>query len=244
MAKEVIIIGDGPSIMNYDLGSLDNNVDRIYCGKHIFHRDFNSNPNISCHYIVIEPRLLWPNCMLDRKRSYIKSLKMITNKMMDNFRINGSVNYYLHWTNIPFIRNLKNLTFISNRRVPGTTYLEQITGSFDACISLADHLGYTKVHLLGFDGFVLEESYNNRWYEKNEKKFKPDTSRTVKFLIDKFDHIRFYVVAESKLIFDSKKLLKSDIRINSCKNRVQLRDVMREGDIKTLASSKYLNVDI
>jgi len=244
MEKEVIIIGDGPSIRNYDLSTIDSSIDRIYCGKHIFHKNFNSNPNINSHYIVIEPRLLWPHFMLDKKRNDLKSLKSINNKMIDKFRINNNVNFYLHWTNIPFIYNLRNLTFICNKRIPFTTYLEHITGSFDACISLANHLGYTKIHLLGFDGFVLKESFYNRWYEKNEKKINPDTSKAVKFIINKYDHINFNVVAQGKLIFDYNKLLKSDLKIKFSKNRFHLFDLMNEEYIRILSSSKYLNVDI
>jgi len=243
MAKEVIIIGDGPSIRNYDLSTIDSSLDRIYCGKQIFHKNFNSNPNINSHYIVIEPRLLWPNLMLDKKRNYVRSFKTIINKMIDKFRINNNVNFYLHWTNIPFIYNLSNLTFISNKRIPFTTYLEHINGSFDACISLANHLGYTKIHLLGFDGFVLKESFKSRWYEKIGKKFNPDTSKAVQFTINKYNHINFNVVVEGKLILDSNKLVKSDLKIKYNKNRFHLSDLIDKDDIRILSSSKHLNID-
>ena len=117
MQKEVVIIGDGPSIRNYDLSTIDPSIDRIYCGNQIFHKNFNKNPNINSHYIVIEPRLLWPNYMLDDKRNILKSFRTITNKMIDKFRINDNVNYYLHWTNMPFVKKIPNLKFICNKKV-------------------------------------------------------------------------------------------------------------------------------
>lgn len=244
MAKEVIIFGDGPSIRNYDLLSINPNLDRIYCGNQIFNKNFNANTNGNSHYIVIEPRLLWPNFMLDKKRKFVKSFKTITNKMIDKFKINNNINFYLHWTNIPFIYNLSNLTFICNKRVPFTTYLEHISGSFQACISLANHLGYNKIHLLGFDSFVLKESSYSRWYEKIEKIITNDASKAVQFIINKYDHINFNVVSEPKLILDSNKLFKSDLKIKYSKNRIHLSDLIDEDDIRTLSSSKHLNIDI
>lgn len=243
MGKEVIIIGDGPTIRNYDLSSICPSVDRIYCGNQIFHKNFNTNPKINSHYIVIEPRLLWPNFMLDNKRIQIKSFKKITHKMIDKFRINNNVNYYLHWTNIPFTRNIPNLNFVADKKIPFTVYLQLISGSFYACISLANYLGYNKINLLGFDSFVLNKSSNNRWYEKLGAITSNNSKNKVQFIIDKFNHIDFKVVSEHKLIFNSSKLGKSELNIKYNKKRFNLIDLVKKSDIEILATSKYLNID-
>ena len=244
MEKEVLIIGDGPSIRHYDLSSIDANVDRIYCGSQILHKNFNINKSINSNYIFIEPRLLWPDFMLDKKRYYLKDERQRINRISKGFESNPNVNYYLHWTNAPFTFNLRNIKFVSNKKTPFTTNLGHITGSFSACISLANHLGYDKIHLLGFDSFVLNKSSNNRWYEKLGEITQNNSKNAVQFIINQFHHMNFNVVSEHELILDSSKLRKSDLNIRYNKNRFNLIDLVNKNDIEIMAMSKYLNIDI
>lgn len=244
MEKEVIIIGDGPSIRHYDLSSIDENIDRIYCGSQILHKNFNINKSINSNYIIIEPRLLWPDFMLDKKRYYLKDERQKIKRILKGFESNPNVNYYLHWTNAPFVFNLRNIKLVSNKKTPFTTNLSHITGSFSACISLANYLGYDKIHLLGFDSFVLNKSANNRWYEKLGPITKNNSKNAVQFIINKFHHMNFKVVSEHELILDSSKLMKSDLNIKYNKNRFNLIDLVNKNDIEIMSMSKYINIDI
>lgn len=244
MGKEVIILGDGPSIRNYDLSSIDPNVDRIYCGAQILHKNFNNNKNINSNYIIVEPRLLWPDFMLDKKRYYLKDERQKINRFLKGFKLNQNINYYLHWTNAPFIFNLRNIRLVSNKEIPFTIKLNDISGSFVACISLANYLGYNKIHLLGFDSFVLNKSSNNRWYEKLGEITQNNSKNAVQFIINQFHHMNFNVVSEHELILDSSKLRKSDLNIRYNKNRFNLIDLVNKNDIEIMAMSKYLNIDI
>tara|TARA_B110000240_G_scaffold188128_1_gene226566 strand:- start:1592 stop:2326 length:735 start_codon:yes stop_codon:yes gene_type:complete len=244
MEKEVIIIGDGPSIRHYDLSSIDPNIDRIYCGSQILHKNFNINKSINSNYIIVEPRLLWPDFMLDKKRYYLKDERQKIKRILKGFKSNTNVNYYLHWTNAPFIFNLRNIKLVSNKKIPFTIKLNHMSGSFYACISLANYLGYDKIHLLGFDSFVLNKSSDNRWYEKLGEITKNNSKNAVQFIINKFHHMNFKVVSEHELILDSSKLMKSDLNIKYNKNRFNLIDLVNKNDIEIMSMSKYINIDI
>ena len=244
MQKEVVIIGDGPSIRHYDLSSINSEVEIICCGNQIFHKNFKYISNNKLHYIVVEPRLLWPSFILRKKRNHVKSIKPIVDKMIAKFKEFNGVNYYLHWSNIPFIFSSSNLHFVSNKQSPFTIKLDSISGSFRACVSLASFLGYNKIHLLGFDSFVLHESPSNRWYERNATTFKNYTKKVVQSIIDYYSHIEFNVISEKKLVLTSNQLLKSDLKIRYNKNRNNLNDIMDQKDIELFNLSNEYNMDV
>lgn len=241
MNKKVIVIGDGPSINKYNLNSIPINYDIIYCGNQIFHKDFNIKSNRNTHYIVIEPRLFWPNYLLGKKRNHIKEFKVLSWKMINEFKKIKNISFYLHWTNFLFVR-INNLKFISKFKIPGFISLKDIDGSFEACISLASYLGYEEVHLVGFDSFLFKESFNNRWYEKNNKLTLNNTSVYVKSILKKFNKIRFKVISDEELILNSYYLNISNVRLEKKMESDQLIDSMNEDAIDIFKKIKIFNL--
>ena len=243
MQKEVVIIGDGPSIRHYDLKSINSEVEIICCGNQIFHRSFKSISNNRLHYIVVEPRLLWPSFLLSKKRDHVKAIKPIVNRMIAKFKEFKTVKYYLHWSNLPYIFGSINFHLVSNKQTPLTIKLDSISGSFKACVSLANFLGHKKIHLLGFDSFVLSESPSNRWYEINGSMRKNETKSIVQSIVDSYSHIEFNVISEKTLVLSSNKLLKSNLSISYNKEKNILNDVMNQKDIELFKLTNEYNME-
>ena len=243
MQKEVVIIGDGPSIRNYDLKSINSGVEIISCGNQIFHESFSSISNNRLHYIVVEPRLLWPSFLLSKKRDHVKSIKPLVNRMIAKFKEFDTVKYYLHWSNAPYILGSNNFHLVSNKQLPFTIKLDSISGSFRACVSLANFLGYNKIHLLGFDSFVLSESPSNRWYEMDGATHKNETKSIVQGIVDSYSHIEFNVISEKALVLTSNKLLKSSLSISYSMEKSNLKDVMSQQDVELFKLTNEYNME-
>lgn len=242
MSKEVIIFGDGPSIRNFDLSSCSPEYDRIYCGNHIFHKDFQHIDKVSrVHYIVVEPRLFWPFYLLDKKTDYLRDVRPIELELLNRIDKKTNVQFYCHWTNFPFISRKKN-TFVSNFEFPFFLRLKFMAGSFEACISLADVLGYKKVHLIGFDAFVNKYFMPNRWYEREQSFATNNESDNVRRMFSFYDHIDFNVITNSELLYADGILKKSNLELDEHTFHVDLDKILSIDDLKLFESCKFYNL--
>lgn len=231
MDKEVIIFGDGHSIRNYDLSTIDPNIDRIYCGNQAFHKHFNPKLPCKVHYIVVEPRLYWPYYLIDRKRNYLRNIRPIELSLWKKIEESKNIDFYIHWSNFPFVKWIENLTFVSSFHSLFTLKLHNVDGSFNACISLANVLGYKKIHLIGFDSFLLKSSSRNRWYEKECVAIINNTEKAVIEILSAFPDLKFQIVSDSDFFGCEDRIVKSDIVLKRSRCSVKLPDLMAKEDI-------------
>ncbi|QWD00751.1 hypothetical protein G6726_01745 [Polynucleobacter paneuropaeus] len=176
------IFGDGPSIKWFDLNEF-RDYPSICCGMIPFHKDFKK---LDVRYVaMVEPWLFAP--------------KLLQPKILHSLR-GVAAEYKRHIATFPekevFV-NLSNRFNISGGNInylyrylpsPKTSIERQInalncfSGSFHATLTLAFYMGFKKIYLVGFDGWVIQPSRALRWYELGEGYFFQTDNYAIDFL--------------------------------------------------------------
>jgi hypothetical protein len=158
------VFGDGPSIKYMDLKFFAN-LPSIATNEIINHVDFE---HLDCKYwIMPEPVFFWPgntSVMSDRStlvRRYKrglhpralkdKSIKPILNVLSFPFTFQSRAHYFYYGR-----RHFKHLP-IAQRE-------DAFAGTINSAITIAIHLGYKKIYLIGFD-YTHKPSTSLHWYE-------------------------------------------------------------------------------
>lgn len=161
------IFGDGPSLKWFDLERF---ADRpgICSGLLPFHKHFDK---LDIRYgLLIEPWLFVPD-FLQRGNQHNLLYKPITQTYAASVRRHPGVDFFVHvsnclsltGTNVHYIfRHLPQRTDGSDL---GLAAFNPFAGSFHASLSLAVMLGFTKIFLVGFDGWTIQPARALHWYE-------------------------------------------------------------------------------
>lgn len=162
------IFGDGPSISWFDLKYF-NNYPAICSGLLPFHNDFGSLDVKYC--LMIEPRLFLPKFLQNGSKHNIL-YESITKEYRTFVIKRRDINIFVHLTNFLSLLGC-NVNYVF-RGIPkdeseSGRLLDKINlfeGSFHASLTLAYYLGFTKIYLVGFDGWVIHPSRpSGHWYE-------------------------------------------------------------------------------
>ncbi len=197
------ILGDGPSLKNFDYKKL-RQYPAICCGLQALHKDFN-HLNVM-YYSIIEPYLFYPDCLIiPKKLQYLKEHRLVTNEFKKIILIQKQINFFLNLSNILAIKG-DNIVFTHRTLVKKNkkfhkffvNNIDPFSGSFQATLSIALLLGFTKVYLIGFDAFTIEDS-PYRWYEKkseNKQEVKTLKKKEHKFLEIYKEHMEILNISD------------------------------------------------
>lgn len=240
--REVLIIGDGPSVRFYfdQINSIE--CDHIYCGHQILRKNFIKPSSRNLYYIIVEPRLFWPRWLLNKKkRADVRMLNSLTLKTYSHLKKRIDVRKFFHVTNIFFLKWRKDVRFVFTKRFFRTYKVDSTQGSYRACIALAVKLGYNHLIMVGFDSFNQKYSYPNRWFESNTTKIVNDTANIVTEVIGKYNEVTFEIVTNSSLILNHPRFTKSERFMPSKKDN--LANILKWEDYLALKQSGCYNMD-
>ena len=159
------LFGDGPSIKSFDLSNFDEYIG-ICCGNLMFHDDF-SKLDVR-YYTIPEPYLFVPYWI--HRREYLKGFQVLFKEFDKYLDMNRDIDFFINVTNI-LSKSGSNIHYIHrylHKNHPKFYHFKGIDpfrGSFDACLSLAHFMGFSKAYLVGFDAFTIQRKSSNRWYE-------------------------------------------------------------------------------
>jgi hypothetical protein len=165
------IFGDGPSVKWFDYNSFTNHIG-FSCGKQIFHKDFDKL-NIK-YYTIPEPFLFYPKFLQPYK--YLRNFDKLTKHLKKEMQKYNKINFFVNLTNLGFI-NGSNIHFIHrllypNHQAFSKTNIDPFSGSFYTCLTLAYHMGFKKVYLIGHDAWTIKKISSQRWFEFGKGKVK------------------------------------------------------------------------
>lgn len=189
------IFGDGPSIKWFDLTKFDDHIG-ISCGAQVLHNDF-SKLDVR-YYSIVEPFLFCPNWM--KRHQYLRDLKIITNEYRNLIKIHNNITFFLNLSNFPFIWG-SNIHYIHRYLQKGCNKfskfgnLDPFVGSFQATLSLAYYMGFSKVYLVGFDAWTIQPSRTLRWYELGNGELYNSNNFAIPFLNILKEHMEICTIS-------------------------------------------------
>lgn len=177
------IFGDGPSIKWFDLSKFSDYIG-ISCGVIPFHNDFEKL-NVKYHMLV-EPWFYCPSWM--QPHQYLKDYKPLSYAMAETMKKYKDKEFFINLSNFPWKMG-KNINYVHEKMINKKNKLYEIkqkenpfSGSFQATLSLAYLMGFTKVYLIGFDGWTIQPARAKRWYEYGEGEYFIPTNFATDFL--------------------------------------------------------------
>ena len=159
------IFGDGPSIKWFDFREFGN-YPAICCGMIPFHKDFDK---LDVRYIslvepwLFVPKLFQPKILHGLRHIAAEYKKRIASLPDKDFFISLSNRFSLSGENVNYV--YKNLPKPKNQTDKQLSLFDCFSGSFHASLSLAHHMGFKKVYLVGFDAWTIQPARTLRWYE-------------------------------------------------------------------------------
>lgn len=172
--ESCFLFGDGPSIKYFDLSKFDKHIG-ISCGMQAFHKDF-SKLNIK-YYSLIEPFLFYPDWLIIfKKYQYLKKHTIIVEEFKNIIKESQDITFFVNLSNIPVLRG-RNVSYVHKILVDKNEELyfkenSPFSGSFHSCLYLAFLMGFSKIYMVGFDGWTRQPMLSKRWYEKGRIKYK------------------------------------------------------------------------
>jgi len=168
------IFGDGHSIKYYDLSDFNDKIG-IACNHFPFHKDFKK-ANVK-YSVLIEPYYFLPffdRIFKKRKVQSIFSFNPISFNYRKIIKANLSIIFFVNLSNWLFLSG-KNVHFLyRNILSKKKKYNNEICKKFDCdkgvlrrAISLAVHLGFKEIYLVGCD-YLFSPMLYGHWYEKGE----------------------------------------------------------------------------
>ena len=177
------IFGDGPSIKWFDLTKFSDHIG-ISCGTIPFHNDFEKL-NVKYHMLV-EPWFYCPAWV--QPHQYLKDYKPLSYAQADIMKKYKDIEFFINLSNFPWEIG-KNINYVHRALVNDKSKLMDIkeledpfSGSFQATLSLAYLMGFSKVYLVGFDGWTIQPARTKRWYEIGEGEYFTPANFALDFL--------------------------------------------------------------
>jgi len=176
------IFGDGPSVKWFDL-ALFSDHPAICCGKIPFHKDFNK---LDVRYVTLVepwcfvPKQFQPKWLLEMREIIEEYKKFIKRTPDKEFFVNLSNRFSLTGDNINYV--YRGFPQSRNRTDELLRQFDLFGGSFHAALALAYYMGFSKVYLVGFDGWTIQPARALRWYELGEGEFFEATNFATEFL--------------------------------------------------------------
>lgn len=168
--EECYIFGDGPSVKLFDIKEFSD-LPSICCNMFPFHKDFSRLDVRYCTFLepyAFAPKIFQPKCLnMEGMEEILKEYRAIMKKFpTKTFFVSASNLFSILGENIYFMF----------RQYPDTQsevdyklrHIECVKNSFYACLTLAKYLGFKKIYLVGFDGWVNYPSRSGHWYELGE----------------------------------------------------------------------------
>lgn len=160
------IFGDGPSIKWFDLSKFTDHIG-ISCGVIPFHNDFEKL-NVKYHMLV-EPWFYCPSWM--QPHQYLKDYKPLSYAMAETMKKYKDKEFFINLSNFPWKMG-KNINYVHEKMINKKNKLYEIkqkenpfSGSFQATLSLAYLMGFSRAYLVGFDGWTIYPPHAVHWYE-------------------------------------------------------------------------------
>jgi len=177
------IFGDGPSIKWFDMSKFNDHIG-ISCGVIPFHNDFDKL-NVKYHMLV-EPWFYCPTWM--QPHQYLKDYKPLSYAHAEIMKKYKNIEFFINLSNFPW-KIGRNINYVHNVMIGKNSKLIDIknsnnpfSGSFQATLSLAYLMGFSKVYLVGFDAWTIQPSRTKRWYELGKGEYFTATNFAFDFL--------------------------------------------------------------
>lgn len=176
------IFGDGPSIKWFDLGQFADHP-AICCGVLPFHKDFGKL-NVR-YFTMVEPWLFVPRLFQPRILHGLRGIaaeyrRFVMRSPDKQFFVSLSNRLSLCGSHIHYV--YRGLPAIRQRTDELLERFNLFAGSFHASLTLAYYLGFTKVYLVGFDGWTIHPARSLHWYELGEGEVFEATNLAFDFL--------------------------------------------------------------
>jgi hypothetical protein len=162
------LIGDGVSLKYFDLKNFSDKIS-IPCGLLPFHNDFEllNSP----YLLLIEPWWFYPYI-----RTTSGSKKIVKNKIQASYRKiiekYPQKKFFINISNIYSFVGVKNITYVYRDLIDNdleesfiANRIEAFHGSLRASITIALYMGFTDIHLIGYD-YTHFPSRSLHWYER------------------------------------------------------------------------------
>ena len=227
------IFGDGPSIKWFDLTKFSDHIG-ISCGTIPFHNDFEKL-NVKYHMLV-EPWFYCPAWV--QPHQSLKDYKVLSSAHRNFMCQNKDIEFFINLSNFPWVFG-SNINYVHRKLITRNSKLHKIktiqnpfSGSFHATLSLAYLMGFSKVYLVGFDGWTIQPSRTKRWFELGKGEYFTATNFAFDFLGIVKNQIDIYTIS-----LDGKSCNVKNINYEQYTNK--------KADFKEnhqLLSKEYLNI--
>jgi len=227
------IFGNGPSIKSFDLSEFGDHIG-ISTGAIPFHNDFDKL-NVRYHSLV-EPWFYCPTWM--KPHQYLKDFKVLACKQKEFMSKYEGIDFFINASNFPWALG-SNINYVHRKLITRNSKLYKLkaiqdpfSGSFHAILSLAYLMGFSKVYLVGFDGWTIQPSRTKRWFELGKGEYFTATNFAFDFLGIVKNQIDIYTIS-----LDGKSCNVKNINYEQYTNK--------KADFKEnhqLLSKEYLNI--
>jgi hypothetical protein len=176
------VFGDGPSIKCFDLTCFSD-YPAICCGMMPFHNDFQF---LDVRYItlvepwIFTPMLFQPKIIHELKDVGAEYKRLIKRTPDKEFFVSLSNRFSLTGENVNYV--FRGFPESRNHTDELLKQFDLFNGSFHASLALAHYLGFSKIYLVGFDGWTIQPARELRWYELGEGEFFEATNFATDFL--------------------------------------------------------------
>jgi hypothetical protein len=164
VGEECYLFGDGPSIKFFDLNLFVDKVS-IVSNKMPFHRDFTQLN--TAFWVIAEPWMFWP-LFFRHEHLSLKGLRDYRQMFRRRVYQARDLNTVLSVSNFPMMHGSGSHYFLDYFDCACKDVMkirnDNFLGTCNALISLAIHLGFKKVYLIGFD-YTHNQSLSLHWYE-------------------------------------------------------------------------------
>lgn len=158
--KTVYILGNGPSLNNFDLGEI--------CGKDVITMNyFYLHPRVNDFNIVAHcigepfdcPTWVDPTQMVEKTPAETYWFSITAKDFCEKNLTNRRLHYYLTGVDVDF-------NFLSDANLGRPTLQYQSTSQMAMIVAM--HLGYSKIYLLGFDhDWLVTRGYSSHFYNED-----------------------------------------------------------------------------
>ncbi len=191
------IFGDGPSIKWFDLECFADHP-AICCNLFPFHKDFDRLDVRYC--TMIEPWIFSPNWLQPNLPS-VTDFRVVSKAYKSIINSYPNKKFFVHFTNY-FSIACKNVNVLFGGLPKSLSKTNKLLrkqdcfgGSFHAALTLAYYMGFKKIYLVGFDGWVLQPARAMHWYELGEGVFFEPMNYATEFLSTLQEDVEIIAIA-------------------------------------------------
>lgn len=158
------VIGDGPSVKWFDFQHLTDKA-VVCCNMFPMHRQFDELNVVAC--ALVTP-LYFSHRIFRSRRDYLMKGQQISRRYRQLVKAHPRTDFVFNVSNLPFIHG-RNVNFVGKSAdfsEPDLRTFDWFTGGFYSALGLALYLGFSKMHLIGFDAWTLSPAHEGHWYER------------------------------------------------------------------------------